>query len=225
MKLLYKNNLVRVVSVIISFVIITQLLAVPVNAHEFSPSRYWNDIYYHSGMNKHVVRIKVNMTNVTNEVYNRKLRDAMNDWEWLDNGYCHMETTTTDTTLMVYDSYPSTQNQTAFAVTVSYLSSASITYYPYTLITGGTTTISCNKINRAFIYANTAYQQAYNFGEGDIAHTWAHELGHVIGLNETNDGTQSVMKQGKGSTLGWDNYWQPQAHDTYDVSRYHRVTW
>lgn len=202
------------------------LSPVSVSAHEFSPPRYWNDIYYHSGMKKHIVRLKINMTNVKNSVYNRKLLDAINDWEWLDNGYCDMQQTTTGTTLMVYDSYPSSQNQNIYATTRLYFQDAYINqYYGSDSNMGPPLSVKCRRITKAVIYANRAKQASDKFGEGDIAKTWCHELGHVMGLNETNDGTRSVMKQGKGSTFGWSNYWQPQSHDTNDVGRYRFVRW
>ncbi len=221
-----KHKFLKILSKVILSITIAIILAVPLiaNAHEFNPPRYWNDIYFHSGMNKHIVRIKINMNNVNNEVYNRKLQDAINDWEYNDNGFCHTEIVTVASNLMVYDSYPSTLNQTSFAVTSSSSSSANITVYPYG-ITGSTTTQACRKINRANIYANISRQQAAGFNEADIAKTWVHELGHVMGLNETNDGTQSVMRQGRGTEFGWDEFWKPQPHDILDISRYHRVTW
>ena len=107
---------------------------------------------------------------------------------------------------------------------MSTLSSADIFEYPYG-ITGGATSISCKKITKVKIYVNINKQSANNFNEQDISKTWAHERGHVMGLNETNDGTRSVMRQGKGSTFGWSNYWQPEAHDTADLSRYRYVSW
>jgi hypothetical protein len=54
---------------------------------------------------------------------------------------------------------------------------------------------------------------------------WLHEIEHTLGLNETNDGTQSVMRQGRGSTLGWENYWKPQTHDTSDLTRFNYKSW
>lgn len=122
-------------SLLVFLLAISITLPYDVMAHEFSPKRYWNDIYFDSNTKKHIVRLNANIKNVTDTVYNRVLCDAIN-----------------------------------------------------------------NK-------------------------TWAHEIGHVMGLNETNDGTRSVMRQGKGSTFGWSNYWQPQAHDTADLSRYRYVSW
>lgn len=195
-----------------------------VKAHEFSTKRYWNDIYFNSSTKKHIVRLNINISNVTNTVYNRVLRDAISNWNSFDDGYCDIQITTSSSQLMVYDQYPSTQNQNAYAVTVSTLSNANIFEYPYG-ITGGATSNPCHKITAARIYANINRQSSDNFSEHDIAKTWAHEIGHVIGLNETNDGTRSVMRQGQGSTFGWNNYWQPQAHDTADLSRYRYVSW
>lgn len=211
-------------SLLVFLLAISFTLPYDVMAHEFSPKRYWNDIYFNSNIKKHIVRLNVNIKNVTNTVYNRVLRDAINNWNSFGDGYCDIQITTSGSQLMVYDQYPSTQNQNAYAVTVSTLSSANIFEYPYG-ITGGATSISCKKITKAKIYVNINKQSANNFNEQDISKTWAHEIGHVMGLNETNDGTRSVMRQGKGSTFGWSNYWQPQAHDTADLSRYRYVSW
>lgn len=210
--------------ILLIYLAIVSIFTFSVKAHEFQPKRYWNDIYFHSSMNKHVVRLRVNITNVTNSVYNRKLRDAINDWEYLDDGYCDIQVTTSSSKIMVYDTFPSTYNQNAYATTTSTFNSANILYYPNG-ITGSVITQACNKITKASIYANISRQRQDNFNEGDIAKTWVHELGHVMGLNETNDNTRSVMKQGQGSTLGWSNYWQPQTHDITDLARYHRVSW
>ena len=221
-----KSKIIKVIFIKILAVSLFLFHIFPINvyAHEFDPPRYWNDIYFHPEMLKHIVRLRVNMTNVTNEVYNRKLHDAINDWDIYDGGFCDIATTTSSTTLMAYDTYPSSKNQDAYAVTTSTLSNATITYYPYG-ITGGVTTKNCKKITKAVIYVNIEKQRSANFGEGDIAKTWVHELGHVMGLNETNDGTQSVMKQGKGSNFDWDEYWKPQTHDIWDMARYKYVVW
>lgn len=215
----------KFVKVLLIYLVIISIFVSSVKAHEFDPKRYWNDIYFHSSMNKHIVRLRVNINNVFNSVYNRKLRDAINDWEVLDDGYCDIQVTTaSNSKIMVYDTYPSTYNQNAYAVTTSTLSSASIWYYPNG-ITGSVIYQSCKKITKASIYANITRQRQDDFNEGDIAKTWVHELGHVMGLNETTGNTRSVMKQGQGSTLGWSNYWQPQTHDITDLARYHRVSW
>lgn len=100
----------KIAKILLMYLVIVSIVTFSVKAHEFDPKRYWNDIYFHSSMNKHVVRLRVNITNVTNSVYNRKLRDAINDWENLDNGYCDIQVTTSSSKIMVYDTYPSTYN-------------------------------------------------------------------------------------------------------------------
>ncbi|MFQ8600496.1 MAG: hypothetical protein ACLSAP_07855 [Oscillospiraceae bacterium] len=198
-----------------------------VKAHEFSPKRYWNDIYYHSGMQKHVVRLKYNIDNVKDAVYKRKLQNAINDWEYLDNGYCDLQSASTFSAgLKIYDSFPSSYNQSVYALTSSYTENSLIRVYGGSNSNTGPAQVqSCNKITSAKIYANIKKQSSDSFNEADIAHTWVHEIGHAIGLNETNDGTRSAMRQGRGRDFGWSNYWQPQAHDTQDVARYRYVSW
>ena len=74
-----------------------------------------------------------------------------------------------------------------------------------------------NVFTKCNVYVNKTSQKSAKFTNNDIKKTWAHEIGHTIGFNETNDGTKSIMKQGKGSTFGWSNYWLPQAHDRTDL--------
>lgn len=201
-----------------------------VSAHDFSTRRIWHDIYYHSGMDKTVIRLNYNMDNVSDSVYSRKLNDAIWDWNWRDDGYVELNSVSSSDAnssgVMIYDTYPSNLNQSAFAITTSFYTSSNVTVYEYGVgWMGPPQHISCRRVNRAIIYANRARQSQLNFSEADIAKTWVHEIGHPMGFNETNDGTQSVMAQGQGSTLGWSEFWLPQDHDRQDVSQYHYLSW
>lgn len=200
-------------------------LMIYANAHEFSPKRYWNDIYYHSGMNKRIVRIRVDINLVTNTNYKNRLLDAIYLWEWEDNGYCDIAAVYSPAKVTASSAYPSTVNPLYYAITYSYIENATMRYYNGNVINWNLFPFSCSKITRADIFVNMAKQSTDNFNNNDIIKTWVHEIGHVIGLNETNDGTRSVMKQGKGSTFGWSNYWKPQTHDKTDLGRYHSVGW
>ena len=76
----------------------------------------------------------------------------------------------------------------------------------------------CKVITKNEVYVNKATQTRDKFDNYDIRKTWAHEIGHCLGFNETNDnGIISVMKQGKGRDFGWPNYWKPQDHDRSDL--------
>ena len=199
-----------------------------VNAHEFTPSRYPNDIRFHTYMKKMVACITYNWSNVHDENYRLRLRDAIGDWEWMDNGHVSLsETSSSNAYVMCYDTWPSSLPLNVYGATNA-TGYANQTIYKYSVSNGflNSSPGSINgviKLTKCNVYINK--KTTNGWANHDIQKTWSHEIGHTLGLNETNDGTQSVMRQGRGSTLGWENYWKPQTHDTSDLTRFNYKSW
>ena len=201
-----------------------------VKAHECSPPRYPTDIRYHNYMKKMVACITYNWSNVTNENLRLRLRDAIGDWEWLDNGHVSLSevSSASDAYLVASDAWNTSLSSNVSGVTNSYVISANIYDWGFNGSQLYDTPASIHdvyKIVKCYVYINKPAIQAGNWQNHDIQKVWSHEIGHTLGFNETNDGTQSVMRQGRGSSLGWENYWKPQAHDTADLERLNYKSW
>lgn len=73
------------------------------------------------------------------------------------------------------------------------------------------------KIFRSTINLND--KEMKNWTETDKQKTITHEFGHCFGFGDTNDGTKSIMKNGKGSDIG---YYKPQSHDKSDLKNFYK---
>lgn len=188
------------------------------SAHEFSPARYPRRVYRDTSMNIGVAQLTYYISNFSNSNYLGQLRSTIHDWEWEDAGHVEMlETSQNSAQVRFYDTWDNQQfGSTAYAVTVPWTMEGTARVYG----AGWTQPIyskKCKIIVKNEVYVNYASQKKDNFSNYDIRKTWAHEIGHCLGFNETNDGTRTIMRQGKGSTFGWINYWLPQDHDRSDL--------
>ena len=78
------------------------------------------------------------------------------------------------------------------------------------------------KILAAQTNINKQLMESHGLNSNEITTVWVHEIGHILGFAETNDGTVSVMKQDRGRNLGWSNYWLPQTHDINDIRTFYK---
>ena len=191
--------------------------SVSVSAHDTSPIRYPRRVYRSMAMNHGVVLVDYYI-DVKDSNYRTQLLNAINDWENKDAGYVSLRAVRkVNAYARFYDTWDSTKyNPKAYAVTIS----RSITYAVSEAgvnWSGPIGQISRKVMRGCNIYVNKKYQQQNKFNNHDIQKTWAHEIGHTLGWGEANDNTISIMRQGKGSKLGWTNYWMPQDHDRKDL--------
>lgn len=203
---------------------ITCVSAISVNAHELTPKALPKNLTYNSDMRLTVAEITYDMTQVININYRNQLSYAINDWEWYDNGHVSLRSTPglANVYATFYDSYPSSFHKDSVAATsfTNYSENQSTWSYSRPLMGPVYREDNLTKIIKCKVYANVKKQRSSNFNNTDIHKSWTHEIGHTLGLNDTNDGTVSVMKQGKGSSFGWAEYWKPQNHDRDDLRRF-----
>ncbi len=76
-----------------------------------------------------------------------------------------------------------------------------------------------NKITYAAMYINST--ATANFSFENKVKTFIHEYGHCAGLDDTNDGTVTVMRNGKWSDFGYGSTVYPQDHDRSDLASYY----
>ena len=210
-----KKTLRKMISIIIITIIIFPTSIV--DAHEFSPKRYPTSVYRNNSMNHGVVKLKYTIK-VSDSNYKTQLKNSINDLEWQDDGYVDLEETNeSNAFVFFYDTWNNADfGSTAYGMTMMYWNKKPVTTYGNNW-SGPVYTRNENVFTKCNVYVNKTSQKSAKFTNNDIKKTWAHEIGHTIGFNETNDGTKSIMKQGKGSTFGWSNYWLPQAHDRTDL--------
>ncbi|HOV27809.1 MAG TPA: hypothetical protein PK566_15815 [Pseudobacteroides sp.] len=79
--------------------------------------------------------------------------------------------------------------------------------------------ITNNNITYAAMYINP--NTTANFSFENKTKVFIHEFGHCAGLEDTNDGTVTVMRQGKWSDFGYGSTVYPQAHDRSDLASYY----
>jgi len=71
-------------------------------------------------MKKMVACVTYNWSNVKDENYRLRLREAIGDWEWMDNGHVSLsETTSSNAYVMCYDTWPSGYPDKAYGATAS----------------------------------------------------------------------------------------------------------
>ena len=186
-------------------------------AHEKSTPCRWHDVYWHTGMQKNVARLMCNADAVMDSWYRQCLYNAMEIWDWNDDGYCdpQIEDNYDAARVICSDAYSQDFNQQALALTRTWLLASN----NWAFVNSAKT---ARKISRATINFNKPLAEQLAANSNDVTKTWVHEIGHVLGFAETNDGTVSVMKQGLGRTLGWSNYWLPQTHDITDIRNWYK---
>lgn len=213
------------ISLILFTALIFSSFSFATSAHEFSPSRYPRQVYRHGSMNIGVAKLNYYISNFSSSNYLTQLRNTIYDWEWEDSGHVEMnETSQSNAQIRFYDTWNNAEfGSTAFAITLTWTASGTANVYGTNWM-GPAYTKSCKIITRNEVYVNKTSQSNHNFNNYDIRKTWAHEIGHCLGFNETNDGTRTVMKQGRGSTFGWTNYWKPQDHDRSDLKSKFKYT-
>lgn len=64
---------------------------ITVNAHEFTPQRFPTDLRFHTYMKIMVACITYDWSNVKDNNYKLRLRDAIGDWEWMDDGHVSLK--------------------------------------------------------------------------------------------------------------------------------------
>lgn len=193
--------------------------SVTVTAHEYSPSRYPRIVYRYTPMDIGVVNLTYYISSFSTSNYRTQLDNSIHDWIWEDDGHVQM-TLTSESAAQVrfYDSWDNSQfGSTAFAITCSWITNGYASLYGNGWM-GPPYQKSCHIYTKNEVYVNKVAQSNAGYNNYDIRKTWAHEIGHCLGFAETNDGTRSVMKQGKGSDFGWSNYWLPQDHERSDLS-------
>lgn len=227
-----ENKCYRLITRIGCLLICLLLLStgITVNAHEMSPRAYPADLRYSQYMRHTVAYITYNMSAVKNTNYRTNLVNAIGDWEWADDGYVSLNEVSAPyfSYIDFSDTWMSGFPERVFGLTAVQPSRTTI----YGWLPNGSTLSgpplavrNVDKIVKCNIYVNRYYCDINGFTYHDRQHNWAHEIGHALGLNETNDGTISVMKQGKGSLFGWNDYWKPQDHDRSDLRRFNYYSW
>lgn len=199
--------------------------SLPASAHEFTPQRYLGELSPYTGWGAPLpdVYLNCNFSGTSNAKYKQLATESVSNWR---SACSRIKVSASGANVFFSDSWASNYDPAWYAT-------CKTSYYPSsTLYAFGTgwatppTAKTVTKTVRADIYVNIARQSSEAFTDNDIRKTYAHEIGHALGFDEVIDGTQSVMKQKKGSTLGWANYWLPQSHDIVDFNaKYAYVSW
>lgn len=207
-----KCSIISAVILSISLLIMTNIMA---TAHEWTPRPYrWANIVYNAGCSHNAIKILWNMDNLIDSSERTNTSNSISNWKNNSNGYFLADTAAfSDATVDFSDAWPSNLG-TALAYNDS-TSHASL-YQK----TDGTWV---NVMYYGTIYINSSYASTLGFSDYDKQKTAGHEIGHCFGFSETNDGTQSIMRQGMGSTFGWSNYWLPQDHDRADAVTFTKI--
>lgn len=106
----------RVMCIVLFFSLL--LSGITVTAIDYNPPRYPKDIKFHTYMKKMVACMTYNWSNVKDEIYRQRLRDAIGDWEWMDNGHVSLSevSSASNAYLIAYDSWASHLSTTALGV-------------------------------------------------------------------------------------------------------------
>ena len=227
MKIKKISLIMRLQCILVACLLLITTLSV--NAHEFSPKRYPSDLRFSNAMKHMVAYISYNVSNIKDSNIRDRLSNAVTDWEYMDDGYVSLPLVSTPDKAYIEcsDQWSPLFPEDASGITVSsnlestifnWAFSGSSLYGPPETINNVYKTIKCK------IYVN--YSMIRDWAWHDIQKVWSHEFGHALGLNETNDGTRTIMRQGKGSIyLGWEDYWKPQNHDRADLRRFNYKSW
>lgn len=223
-KIIIKSSFVLVVCYMVLFSAI-----ITAYAHEQNPKAFPRSLSYSPSMKIVVANIVYDLSFVLNSNCRQQLRYAINDWEWEDNGHVSLQEVNGIALPYVFfsDTMPAGYPDSVLAVTIktNYQRNQSMYIYSGALTGPIYTESGLTKMNICKVYANQIGFSKNNLNNTDIHKTWTHEIGHILGLYETNDGTRSVMKQGIGHTFGWNEYWKPQTHDKNDLCRFNYRFW
>jgi len=176
-------------------------------AHEaYSPSIRWIDVgtynpFWPWQSSHKKIKIKCFST-VLGSGYTTAYGNAKNSWNNNSNNYVDIQEGEY--------SYPDTK---CYIYSHVWQSSWPSTWAAYNSVRIRT---SDYKIDLSQIYLKDSMMKDWT--TSDKQKTIAHEFGHCFGFADTNDGTQSIMKNGKGSTIG---YYTPQDHDRSDLASFY----
>lgn len=187
---------------IIAFsLVLTAAVQATVFAHECNPSRRWGTVQgTYPNQKAYIVAQAYNLDSTYTNAFNW----SCINWTNKSNGDVEIVQSASNAKVTVTSNYWNSAWGNAYAATSSSVS----------------TSTTPNIIVSATIYVNKSNTSSWS--DEDKEYNFNHEFGHCLGSNETNDGTRSVLKQGKGSTFGWGNGFQwPQDHDRADMSAYY----
>lgn len=211
-------------------IMLIMVFSIPIvgKAHEFSPNPvYYGDLSTYSTSNPVAnVNYNYNINQLTsNTTYRTLASDAISNWKSAAPRFNAVSTSYSSSKVDFSDSWPVSFNSSWYGVFDWTLDWTPIYQYTTTWY-GPPSSTYVWKVSYGKIIVNSTKMVSDSFSNDDIRKTYAHEIGHSLGFDETNDGTQSVMRQGKGSTFGWSDYWKPSSHDTSDFnSKYRYRLW
>ena len=178
----------KYIILILSAVLIFNSFSLVASAHEFDPPRYPRNVYRHSSMDKGVAKLTYYISNFSSSNYLTQLRNAIHDWEWEDAGHVEMhEASLNDAQVRFYDTWDNEEfGSSAYAVTRTWYRDGTAQVYGNAWMQP-IYMRKCKVITKNEVYVNKATQTRDKFDNYDIRKTWAHEIGHCLGFNETND--------------------------------------
>ncbi|MCL2487824.1 MAG: hypothetical protein FWE80_03995 [Oscillospiraceae bacterium] len=211
-------------------VLMVSCFTLPASAHEFSPERYFQLLVKNGSNSMPNINFTYNITKFTaNTTFQARALESINNWASAVAAIKPAvinEPNASTAKAIFSDNWPNTFDPTKPGVAVS---APLITSTIYTYKSGwGTpkTASSVQMISQTAIYANRVLLLNLGYSDNDLRHNYAHEIGHALGFTEANDGTLSIMKQGRGSTFGWADYWKPRTHDVSDMTtKYQLKLW
>ena len=225
-----KKRYFSILAIMIVFIVIVPMTRT--SAHEYSPRQFRSDIGS-AGTSNAYAALYYNVECTFGLARKVMARQCVNYWTDATSKVRASETPYASSKVDFYDTWPGKFEFLAFGVCDEdiILDYANSTIYHYPNGSFPPTSESVTKLSWSKIYVNVAWQDVYNFSNNDRKHTYTHEIGHALGLNDTKfefpTATPTVMRQGKLSVLSgvWSDYWKPQDHDISDVQRYSFKSW
>ena len=206
------------------------------SAHEYTPKEFRAEIG--SGGSSSAYTVLYYNLDCTSDIMRKAVaKMCIGFWTEATSKVRAVEVPYIDSTVKFSDTWPATFEDFWYGACQNVKDSATIYHYP----NGGTppTSETVKKVVRSKIYFNVAKHDTMEavfgplgeFSMKDRWKTYTHEIGHALGLDETDlpnpRATPTIMRQGRPDDYSnwWSNYWKPQAHDINDIQRYSFKSW